>query len=104
TIRSNHGAQLAFVHVKIQIRDRLEAIERLVHPFRGKNEILHGLRMAGCGLGRESASGVCFKSGTTGVVLNFSAIHPPQSEINPTIPFGKNRTTSKNMPPKIISQ
>jgi hypothetical protein len=50
-VRTDDGAQLAFVHVEVQVVDRLESVKGFVDAFEQQNKFFDGLvhtGLAGC--------------------------------------------------------
>ena len=41
TVRTDDGAQLALIHVEIQVVDRLEPIEGFIYPFKQQNKFFN---------------------------------------------------------------
>src|SRR6185437_2370076 len=103
-IGADDGAQLANVHVEIQVRDGLEAVERLVHVFQRKYEFLrHGYVFS-----FTSTSG-SRTGNATGTASTFAReAHrrrsAPICSGMPTKPFGKKSVITMNKPPKMYSQ
>ena len=102
-IRANDGAQLALIHVEIQVRDGLESVKRLVNPFERQNELFecHGHS----GLAGWTASSA---TGTAGSSAIFLGVNFCQMALNcagrPTMPLGMKMVTRMNVVPRKISQ
>src|SRR3954467_6905856 len=94
-VRTDNDAELAFIHIEVQVVDGLEAFERFVDPFQRKDELLHSLAASSCVLGEMDGEGVVG-------LRRRNFLQPRESwPGNPTRPLGTNKTTRMNSKPRI---